>query len=626
MRARLLAGLGLVACSSGARRSEPTSIGPVSPPPVEATPVAPSTTPPPAPDPRFPKGVLARLGESPRHGDQIVEIAWSPTGARFATSAEKNVRVWSAAGVLEGEIASSAMTKLAFSPDGTLLAGANSSVTVWDATTRKERWSISLEGDDVDDLAFSPDGLDLAIGSENHENHHLGAPPSTGLWLRDVETGMPLRRFEFEDGAHAVAFSPDGKTFAYAPGAIHLLQRGRTKPFAQISGSASQLAFSPDGKTLFADGGYEKPLRRIDVASRRARPIKGVVASAFAVAPDGKQLAAITEGGLSIVDLATDRVVATIPEASTMAYAPNGKLTVAVGSQPRHLEPGATALPPSPGHDRPISRIACAADGGFVATASEDGTVRLWDLTGKPRAVIVLGSPARAVALSPDGSRVITASAGQLAWWNAATGASTATVKLAATDVVALRDGRIISTSGSELQVWTTDGGSPERRVPVPDGNAITIAASADGARLWVGGSGKSAIWSTATWTAETKIDSSGENGVFSADGSTIAIDHGIYQTSTGARVSFGLVGSKTRDIAISRDGKWIAVAFWTDGTIYNAAGDPERTWRRFDAGTPGAATAVEFCSGDTLVAGYNSGELLVWAVGQIPDEPPPKK
>ena len=74
-------------------------------------------------------------------------------------------------------------------------------------------------------------------------------------------------------------------------------------------------------------------------------------------------------------------------------------------------------------HKSPVLSIAFSPDGEILATGSEDGTARLWNLHPDPHAakvVATLGheSPVRSVAFSPDGSTLFSGSAdGKMRLW-----------------------------------------------------------------------------------------------------------------------------------------------------------------------------------------------------------------
>jgi WD40 repeat protein len=110
--------------------------------------------------------------------------------------------------------------RIAFSPDGRLLAGASPwlgrvEIRVWQADG-KELSRIKIGPNDlVDTIAFSPDGRTLAAAL-----HGKGIT----IGLREVATGIERKRLKGHCGlVQAIAFSPDGKTLASAGRDIAIL-------------------------------------------------------------------------------------------------------------------------------------------------------------------------------------------------------------------------------------------------------------------------------------------------------------------------------------------------------------------------------------------------------------------
>jgi hypothetical protein len=135
------------------------------------------------------------------------------------------------------------------------------------------------------------------------------------------------------------------------------------------------------------------------------------------------------------------------------------------------------------GHKGPVTDGVFSPDGTRVATASNDGTARLWNAaTGKSLTTLRgHGGPVNAVAFSPDSARVLTASDDMTArLWDARSGAAQVALAGHRSRIYAA----IFVADGA--QVVTLSGKSPEDESPGEDERTLRLWDARSGAELAV--------------------------------------------------------------------------------------------------------------------------------------------
>ena len=241
-----------------------------------------------------------------------------------------------------------------------------------------------------------------------------------------------------DGGAHAAAFSPDGRLFAYADRKITVRETASRKVVATLDSAASTLSFAPGGKLLAS--GHESGVKIWDTenwAELRSLPDTTHPAR---FSSDGRWLVTGVAGGFRLWDTQTWQAAGTCSGAPTflehsrnaVAFSPDSQFLVTIASEGTqigdHLRvwrlPGLEELPPLLSKTEPPGSVAFSVDGKHVIAGLWDGRIVVWEFAS--RKVVATRKEHTgsvwAVAVARDGKTFVTASADRTVnLWDAAT-------------------------------------------------------------------------------------------------------------------------------------------------------------------------------------------------------------
>ncbi|MCG7204462.1 NB-ARC domain-containing protein [Streptomyces arenae] len=236
------------------------------------------------------------------------------------------------------------------------------------------------------------------------------------------------------------------------------------------------------------------------------------------------------------------------------------------------------------GHTRSVRSVAISPDGTWLATTSDDVTVRIWDrATGACTATLTRRNPALtqharstdSVAVSPDGTWLATTQDSRgLRIWDRATGRCTAKLtghSGAVTSVAISPDGSWLATTSWDktVRLWDRATGRCTSKLTGHTGGVTSVAISPDGSwlattsndktvRLWNRGTGSCVATLTGHthWVTSVAISPDGTWLATTSRDETIR----IWDPGTGSCTATltGHTGGVT-SVAISPDGTWLA-------------------------------------------------------------------
>jgi len=284
-------------------------------------------------------------------------------------------------------------------------------------------------------------------------------------------------------------------------------------------------------------------------------------------------------------------------------------------------------------HGAPLKAVAMSRYGRTLASAADDGTIRLWDLRARRQVGAALnnGSAVLSVSLSPNGRTLAAGGAAGLRLWNARThrplGGLLAGHVAAVRSVAFSPDGGTLASGGADGTVWLWDA-TRKRPIGAPfdagSGPVNGVAFNHDGKTLATADQdGTVRLWDVDARRplAALKGHTGFVNAVaFSVNGDVLASagqDGSVWLWDVGARRPLGLPltghTAVIDSVAFSLDGKTLATAS-ADRTV--------RLWdvaARQPLGAPleahtGRVSAVTFSSRDRrLVSAGEDGTIRLW-------------
>ena len=458
---------------------------------------------------------------------------------------------------------------LGISPDGTQVAigmfqlpndadgQTNYRVVVMSALTTAHLQELKWKGQpsELSCLSFSGDGKVLLTGTQRGD---------VRLW--DVETGRQLRQQAFEEGADLrdAALSSDGGSAVLGGWGMSFLWKiaDNAGPIKLAKNRGDSVSFAPNGRVFATINSTGVRLWNGETGELVALLLSSEVSyrdADFGIAftPDSRILAVpvVSKDLIELWDVETKQRVATLPthQPRGAAISRDGRWLAAAGQDSFaaifDLKTRQQVNPPGDGHSQEILSVRFAGANSLVSSSA--GDARVWDMkTGKQQQKLAhekSTTTVRGLATSPDGTLIVTSAFDDtLGLWDRATGKRLFTLKghgqYGGSRAVRFKsDGSQFASWGDDavLRWWNAKDGSLFAAHPL-EVPGYTYDANGNNAFRLFG--------LCAAFAPDTK-------SLFVVFEQTLS----EFDTQTGKRLRQAPIPPRTKPLAVSADGRWIA-------------------------------------------------------------------
>ena len=488
------------------------------------------------------------------HTAPVMAVAATRDGVRAVSGgAEGAVRVWDLSTgeclrIMTGH--DGAIFAVALTPDGcrAFTGGYDGVARVWDLASGQCLQTLLGHKGTIEGIAVTSAGNRL-VTAGGWRHPVKGATPAgetIGVW--DLATGECVSMLEPPAGqVTSAAVTQDGTRALTGHGdrALRIWDLATGDCVGILEGHARGVvcvAVAADDTRAVTIAGYDDHTIRIwdltAALSDSASEMQDTSVISVALALDGSlAVTGAVVGTIRLWEMATGACLRTLEgqkagNVGFLAVTPNAARAVSatMGDSARLWDlAGGECLRSLDAYVWGIESAAMTPDGGRLVAGGYDGSIRAWDLTTGDSSIVAKweGSPAKALALSPDGGLALTMGTFDkaVAVWSLTSGERLRTLEGHTDSLMALvvtPDARRAVTSAADgtLRIWDLSTG---RCLRVLEGfgrgedNISVLAATADGERVVSACSnGRVAVWDLATGERrEAFIESTGHICLF---------------------------------------------------------------------------------------------------------------